>query len=98
MEIYQTILAFAARGAPNIKLASQVARWRCTRFAISWLSRARSTSRERPSNATLPNPRSPARFTSSKSELGGDLFRRERPHAQLTELGQRMLPTVASML
>jgi DNA-binding transcriptional LysR family regulator len=27
-----------------------------------------------------------------ESELGGDLFRRERPHAQLTELGQRMLP------
>jgi DNA-binding transcriptional LysR family regulator len=25
-------------------------------------------------------------------ELGGDLFRRERPHAQLTELGQRMVP------
>jgi DNA-binding transcriptional LysR family regulator len=27
-----------------------------------------------------------------EEELGGDLFRRERPHAQLTELGQRMLP------
>ena len=27
-----------------------------------------------------------------EGELGGDLFRRERPHAQLTELGQRMLP------
>jgi DNA-binding transcriptional LysR family regulator len=27
-----------------------------------------------------------------KEELGGDLFRRERPHAQLTELGQRMYP------
>src|SRR5262245_57301448 len=27
-----------------------------------------------------------------ESELGGDLFRRERPQAQLTELGQRMLP------
>ena len=25
-----------------------------------------------------------------EDELGGDLFRRERPHAQLTELGQRM--------
>jgi DNA-binding transcriptional LysR family regulator len=25
-------------------------------------------------------------------ELGGDLFRRERPHAQLTVLGQRMVP------
>jgi DNA-binding transcriptional LysR family regulator len=25
-------------------------------------------------------------------ELGGDLFRRERPQAQLTELGERMLP------
>src|SRR5713101_2514910 len=25
-------------------------------------------------------------------ELGGDLLRRERPHAQLTELGQRMMP------
>ena len=24
--------------------------------------------------------------------MGGDLFRRERPHAQLTELGERMLP------
>ncbi len=27
-----------------------------------------------------------------EDELGGDLFRRERPHAQSTELGQRMLP------
>jgi len=27
-----------------------------------------------------------------EEELGGDLFRRERPHAQLTELGHRMLP------
>src|SRR5258706_10420625 len=27
-----------------------------------------------------------------EKELGGDLFRRERPHAQLTELGLRMLP------
>jgi DNA-binding transcriptional LysR family regulator len=27
-----------------------------------------------------------------EDELGGDLFRRERPHAQLTELGQRMRP------
>src|SRR3954466_1054822 len=27
-----------------------------------------------------------------EDELGGDLFRRERPQAQLTELGHRMLP------
>ena len=27
-----------------------------------------------------------------EEELGGDLFRRERPHAQMTELGLRMLP------
>src|SRR5919109_2998948 len=27
-----------------------------------------------------------------EEELGGDLFRRERPHAQLTELGERMYP------
>jgi DNA-binding transcriptional LysR family regulator len=27
-----------------------------------------------------------------EAELGGDVFRRERPAAQLTELGQRMLP------
>src|SRR5215467_5650652 len=27
-----------------------------------------------------------------EAELGGDLFRRERPQAQLTDLGQRMLP------
>jgi DNA-binding transcriptional LysR family regulator len=27
-----------------------------------------------------------------EGELGGDLFRRERPHAQLTDLGQRMFP------
>jgi len=27
-----------------------------------------------------------------EGELGGDLLRRERPHAQLTELGQRTLP------
>ena len=29
-----------------------------------------------------------------EEELGDDLFRRERPHAQLTELGQRMLPVL----
>jgi DNA-binding transcriptional LysR family regulator len=29
-----------------------------------------------------------------ESELGGELFRRERPQAILTELGQRMLPTL----
>ena len=33
-----------------------------------------------------------------EGELGGDLFRRERPHAQLTELGQRMLPLLQAML
>ena len=27
-----------------------------------------------------------------EEELGGDLFRRERPHAQLTELGRQMIP------
>jgi DNA-binding transcriptional LysR family regulator len=27
-----------------------------------------------------------------EAELGGDLFRRERPHAQITELGERMYP------
>ena len=27
-----------------------------------------------------------------EDELGGDLFRRERPQAQLTELGQRLYP------
>jgi DNA-binding transcriptional LysR family regulator len=27
-----------------------------------------------------------------EEEFGGDLLRRERPHAQLTELGQRMIP------
>ncbi len=27
-----------------------------------------------------------------EEEFGGDLFRRERPHAQLTDLGQRMIP------
>src|SRR5215475_8486038 len=27
-----------------------------------------------------------------EGELGGDLFRRERPHAQLTDLGQKMYP------
>src|SRR6185503_10060433 len=27
-----------------------------------------------------------------EGEFGGDLFRRERPQAQLTELGERMLP------
>ena len=30
-----------------------------------------------------------------ETELGGDLFRRERPAAQLTELGQRMHPLLA---
>ena len=33
-----------------------------------------------------------------EAELGGDLFRRERPHAQLTELGERMLPLLEAML
>ena len=27
-----------------------------------------------------------------EGELGGDLFRRERPHAMLTPLGERMFP------
>jgi DNA-binding transcriptional LysR family regulator len=27
-----------------------------------------------------------------EAELGGDLFRRERPHAQITELGRQMVP------
>ena len=27
-----------------------------------------------------------------EEEFGGDLFRRERPHAQLTDLGRRMVP------
>ena len=27
-----------------------------------------------------------------EGELGGDLFRRDRPHAQITDLGERMLP------
>src|SRR5580704_14874598 len=27
-----------------------------------------------------------------EGELGGDLFRRERPQTQLTELGERMVP------
>jgi DNA-binding transcriptional LysR family regulator len=30
-----------------------------------------------------------------EEELGGDLFRRERPHAQLTELGRRMPPLLS---
>ena len=33
-----------------------------------------------------------------EAELGGDLFRRERPAAQLTELGQRMHPLLQAML
>ena len=31
-----------------------------------------------------------------EAELGGDLFRRERPQAQLTELGTRMVPLLRS--
>jgi DNA-binding transcriptional LysR family regulator len=31
-------------------------------------------------------------ITQLEDELGGELFRRERPQAQLTELGQRMVP------
>ena len=33
-----------------------------------------------------------------EGELGGDLFRRERPHAQLTELGERMHPLLEAVL
>ena len=33
-----------------------------------------------------------------EAELGGELFRRERPQAILTELGHRMLPILNSML
>jgi DNA-binding transcriptional LysR family regulator len=29
-----------------------------------------------------------------EEEFGGDLFRRERPHAKLTDLGQRMVPLI----
>ena len=32
-----------------------------------------------------------------EGELGGDLFRRERPQAQLTELGERMLPLLRAV-
>ena len=33
-----------------------------------------------------------------EAELGGDLFRRERPAAQLTELGLRMHPLLTAVL
>ena len=38
------------------------------------------------------NPRFTRAIKQLEAELGGDIFRRERPQAQLTELGQRMLP------
>ena len=41
-------------------------------------------------NVTQPSLTSAIRHL--EDELGGDLFRRERPQAQLTELGQRMHP------
>ena len=40
----------------------------------------------------VAQPPSPAPIRQLEGELGGDLFRRERPQSQLTELGQRMLP------
>src|SRR4051812_29277688 len=41
-------------------------------------------------NVTQPSPT--RAIKQLEAELGGDLFRRERPAAQLTELGQRMHP------
>jgi DNA-binding transcriptional LysR family regulator len=40
----------------------------------------------------VPQPSLTRAIKQLEDELGGDLFRRERPQAQLTELGQRMYP------
>src|SRR5215831_18163295 len=60
------------------------------RYFLATVSDLNFTKAAEKSNVTQPSLT--RAIKQLEDELGGDLFRRERPQAQLTELGQRMLP------
>ena len=60
------------------------------RYFLATVERANFTKAADKCNVTQPSLT--RAIKQLEDELGGDLFRRERPHAQLTELGQRMYP------
>src|SRR5881275_1193644 len=60
------------------------------RYFLATVSELNFTKAAEKSNVTQPSLT--RAIKQLEDELGGDLFRRERPQAQLTELGQRMLP------
>jgi hypothetical protein len=66
--------------------------WKCTKSGTSWRLPKRSTLRALLKIATLLSRPSLAAIKQLEGELGGDLFFRERPHAQLTNLGQKLHP------
>src|SRR5881275_2820524 len=60
------------------------------RYFLATVSELNFTKAAEKSNVTQPSLT--RAIKQLEDELGGDLFRRERPQAQLTELGERMLP------
>jgi DNA-binding transcriptional LysR family regulator len=60
------------------------------RYFLATVSELNFTKAAEKSNVTQPSLT--RAIKQLEEELGGDLFRRERPQAQLTELGQRMYP------
>jgi DNA-binding transcriptional LysR family regulator len=60
------------------------------RYFLATVSELNFTKAAEKSNVTQPSLT--RAIKQLEDELGGDLFRRERPQAQLTELGQRMYP------
>src|SRR6266511_3597319 len=60
------------------------------RYFLATVSELNFTKAAEKSNVTQPSLT--RAIKQLEDELGGDLFRRERPRAQLTELGQRMYP------
>jgi len=60
------------------------------RYFLATASELNFTKAAEKSNVTQPSLT--RAIKQLEDELGGDLFRRERPQAQLTELGQRMYP------
>ena len=66
------------------------------RYFLATVSELNFTKAAEKSNVTQPSLT--RAIKQLEDELGGDLFRRERPQAQLTELGQRMYPPAQAML
>src|SRR5947209_19012349 len=60
------------------------------RYFLATVSELNFTKAAEKSNVTQPSLT--RAIKQLEDELGGELFRRERPQAQLTELGQRMVP------